>query len=132
MQTLTGHDELVAEVKGGGMHQSGPGARLAVHVDFNRHPREPLQRLVNLIVYLNPDWTEEDGSALELWSETERVQTVVPVFNRCVIFAATDRSFHGHPVPVARGLRRSIALYYYGRGAGELPEEHSTIWLDAP
>jgi hypothetical protein len=141
IEALTGHDELVAEPHGGGMHQSGPGARLDVHVDFNRHPELPLERLVNLIVYLNPGWTEEAGSSLELWTETERVRTIAPVFNRCVVFAASERSFHGHPVPVAGGIdaatgesrrRRSIALYYYGRGDGEPPEAHSTVWLDSP
>jgi hypothetical protein len=129
---ITGCDDLVASPHGGGMHQSGPGASLDVHVDFNRHPDQPLQRLVNLILYLNPGWTEADGSCLELWTETERARSIVPVFNRCVLFEASDRSFHGHPVPVAPGrLRRSIALYYYGRTGTELPEEHDTVWLEA-
>lgn len=128
IEELTGFDDLVADTHGGGMHQSGPGARLGVHVDFNVHPRLGLERLVNLIVFLNPGWTEENGGLLELWSETERVKTVLPLLNRCVIFSASERSFHGHPVPVADATRRSIALYYYGRTGEELPERHSTIW----
>ena len=139
IEELTGLADLIADPKGGGMHQSGPGARLDVHVDFNRHPRLPLERLVNLIVYLNPGWTADDGGSLELWSEKERVRSILPLFNRCVVSSTSRRSFHGHPVPVAAGIdpvtaeprrRRSIAVYYYGRRDGKLPKEHSTIWLN--
>jgi hypothetical protein len=138
IEELTGLDDLSADPHGGGMHQSGPGARLDVHVDFNRHPDLPLERLVNVMVYLNPAWTAEAGGSLELWTETEQVRSVLPLFNRCVVVSASQRSFHGHPVPVADGIdpatgetrrRRSIALYYYGRSSEELPERHSTIWL---
>jgi hypothetical protein len=137
VEALSGFDSLVADANGGGMHQSGPGARLGVHVDFNRHRELPLERLVNVIVYLNPGWTAGDGGSLELWTATDRVQTIVPLFNRCVVFSSSDRSFHGHPVPVAAGIdsatgetrrRRSIALYYYGRRSEGLPEPHSTVW----
>ena len=129
VEELTGLDALIADQHGAGMHQSGPGARLDVHVDFNRHPTLPLERLVNVLVYLNPEWTEDDGGALELWTETERVRSILPLFNRCVVFTASRHSFHGHPVPVAEGCRRrSIALYYYGRRGEALPERHSTIW----
>jgi hypothetical protein len=138
IEELTGLDDLLADPHGAGMHQSGPGARLDVHVDFNRHPRLPLERLVNLIAYLNPAWTAEGGGSLELWTETQRARSILPLFNRCVVFTTSQRSFHGHPVPVADGIdpatgevrrRRSIALYYYGRRSDRLPERHSTIWL---
>ena len=140
VEELTGLDELVPDPHGGGMHQNGPGARLDVHVDFNRHPELPLERLVNVIVYLNPSWTDQDGGTLELWTETERVRSIQPLFNRCVVLSASQRSFHGHPVPVAEGIdpatgetrrRRSIALYYYGRSGEDLPERHTTIWLSS-
>jgi hypothetical protein len=138
IEELTGFGDLIADPKGGGMHQSGPGAQLDVHADFNRHPQLPLERLVNLIVYLNPGWTDGDGGSFELWTESERVRSILPLFNRCVVSSTSDRYFHGHPVPVADGVdpatgetrrRRSIALFYYGRTGERLPERHSTIWL---
>jgi 2OG-Fe(II) oxygenase superfamily len=138
VEELTGLHHLVPDPHGGGMHQSGPGARLSVHVDFNLHPELPLERLVNVILYLNPDWDETAGGSLELWTESERARSILPLFNRCVVFSASERSFHGHPVPVAGGIdpatgetrrRRSIAMYYYGRRGEEPPERHSTIWL---
>jgi hypothetical protein len=63
-----------------------------------------------------------------------RERAVLPAFNRMVIFSTTERSFHGHPSPLAcpdDRSRRSLALYYYSAGR---PEEagavsgHGTVW----
>jgi hypothetical protein len=138
VEALSGIGELTADPHGGGMHQSGPGAFLDVHADFNRHRTLDLDRRVNAIVYLNPGWREEDGGLLELWNEGECVERVVPVFNRCVLFSTSETSFHGHPTPVGAGIdpatgtirrRRSIALYYYSPPVEARAEKHSTIWL---
>lgn len=123
---LVGSDVLVADIVGGGMHQSGPGAHLDTHVDFDRHPDTGWRRAVNLLVYLNHGWREEWGGCLELGEKPVRI---APEFNRTVVFRCSDHSWHGHPVPVADGhIRRSLAVYYYDpldmpEGAG-----HSTVW----
>jgi len=77
-----------------------------------------LERRLNLLIYLNKDWDEACGGALELWDTEmkQAVKSVTPMFNRCVVFSTTSQSFHGHPDPVAHPRdvsRRSIALYYY-------------------
>lgn len=137
VEELTGIAELTADAHGGGMHQSGPGAFLDVHADFNRHRTLDLDRRVNAIVYLNPGWLEEDGGLLELWSEHECMERIVPLFNRCVLFSTSETSFHGHPMPVHDGIdpatgatrrRRSVALYYYSPPIDGRAEAHSTIW----
>ena len=101
----------------GGFHCVGPQGRLNVHADFSHHARTGLERRVNLLLYLNPDWQPGYGGELKLYDESvQPVVTVEPVFNRCVIFATSDTSYHGHPEPMtAPGWfrRRSIALYYY-------------------
>jgi hypothetical protein len=46
----------------------------------------------------------------------QKVLSVAPIFNRCVIFNTDADSFHGHPDPLttpAHITRKSIALYYY-------------------
>ena len=123
---LIGVDHLVGDVVGGGMHQSGPGARLGTHVDFDRHPGTGWRRKVNLLLYLNHGWREDWGGCLELG---DKPVVIAPEFGRMVIFECSDRSWHGHPRPVAEGrIRRSIACYYYDPDDTPTGRGHSTVW----
>lgn len=110
-------DQLV----GGGIHMTGPGGRLDVHVDFNYLEDRKLHRRLNLLLYLNDPWPEEWGGQFQLWDkEVKRCEaTFDPIFNRCVIFETNEISFHGVvPVaPDARFPRRSFATYYYTKEA---------------
>lgn len=110
---LFGIDDLTADTYGGGMHMIPPGGKLDIHVDFNVHPNG-LYRRLNCLIYLN-DWDPADGGELELrQDEHTPLLKVAPVFNRTVIFATSDRSWHGHPTPTGEGFwRKSIAVYYY-------------------
>lgn len=77
-----------------------------------------LQRRLNMLIYLNKDWQPEWGGELELWDKQmqQKVRSVAPVFNRCVIFSTDADSFHGHPDGLTTPpdvTRKSIALYYY-------------------
>src|SRR3974390_2473208 len=58
---ITGIPNLLADERlaGGGIHVTGPGGRLDVHVDFNYLEDRQLYRRVNLLVYLNPVWDEK-------------------------------------------------------------------------
>jgi len=128
---------------GGGTHENREGQDLDPHVDFNRHPVENWHRRLNLIVYLNHEWSDAWGGSLELHtdprSRQDRVTLVTPLYNRCVIFETTEWSWHGFSrisLPDARKSqsRRSIALYFYTRErpADELSDTHSTIYVDRP
>jgi Rps23 Pro-64 3,4-dihydroxylase Tpa1-like proline 4-hydroxylase len=127
-------------MKGGGVHYTLPGGVLRVHADFTKHPAYPLDRRLNLLLYMNPIWEDAWGGHLDLW--TADMQTCVashpPIANRCVIFSTTATSFHGHPHPLScpEGMfRRSLAAYYYtsGRPEHEVPESGiQTLWQDLP
>jgi hypothetical protein len=128
---------------GGGTHENRPGQDLDPHVDFNRHPVEGWHRRLNLIVYLNREWDDAWGGALALHSDPraadDRVLTITPLFNRCVIFETTESSWHGFsriapPAQRADVSRKSVALYFYTRErpAEELADSHSTIYVDRP
>jgi hypothetical protein len=57
------------------------------------------------------------------------MQSILPIFNRCVVFNTTDASFHGNPNPVnhPQGVpRRSIALYYYTSTWDASKRDHTT------
>jgi Rps23 Pro-64 3,4-dihydroxylase Tpa1-like proline 4-hydroxylase len=124
---------------GAGLHQSPRSGFLDIHVDANKHPFDKkLHRRLNLIIYLNKDWKEEYGGAIELWSDDKlrpgQIQKkVLPKFNRAVIFATTRTSWHGvEQIKCPKNIsRKSIALYYYttDRPEEEMYEDSSVIWF---
>lgn len=141
LEGLTGIEGLIPDpyFTGGGLHQIERGGYLKIHADFNRHPKFNLDRRLNLLLYLNENWTEEYGGHLELWDKemTRCDRRILPTFNRCVIFNTTDVSFHGHPEPLAcpEGMtRKSLALYYYsnGRPDAEESQSHGTLVQPRP
>ena len=140
---VTGIPDLLydPDYVGGGTHENRHGQSLDAHVDFNYHPRTNWHRRLNLIVYLNREWGEDWGGALELhanpWSAAEnRTVSVAPLFNRCVIFETTESSWHGFSEialpPSKHGhSRKSFAIYLYTR---ERPREetappHATVYV---
>lgn len=137
LETLTGIDGLIPDpyFGGGALHQIVRGGFLQVHADFNWHPKLRLDRRLNVLVYLNRDWKAEYGGALELWDRemTRAERTILPIFNRTVVFSTTDTSYHGHPHPLAcpaTMTRKSVSLYYYsnGRPDEEKSPPHDTLF----
>lgn len=153
LSKVTGIPGLLADptLEGGGLHQSGPGGFLNIHTDFSMHHyHKNWRRRVNLILYLNPNWQEQWGGAIELWDKDVRqcVAKVPPLFNDALIFETNDISYHGFPEPLRcppGESRKSVALYYYtlepntnvsARSTnyrarpGDGPLQSAMIWLD--
>lgn len=123
LETLTGISGLIADPRlhGGGIHQVLPGGHLGVHADFTEHRYFGLDRRLNVLLYLNPQWQDDWGGHLELWQRdlSACARRLRPVLGRLVVFSTDASSFHGHPDPVAcppGTVRRSLALYYYSNG----------------
>jgi Rps23 Pro-64 3,4-dihydroxylase Tpa1-like proline 4-hydroxylase len=103
---------------GGGFHEIKTGGKLGIHADFRIHEKLHLNRRLNMIIYLNKDWKDEYGGNLELWDKKGKksLESIKPIFNRCVVFRTDATSYHGHPEPLNTPTdvtRKSIALYYY-------------------
>lgn len=120
LTAMTGIEGLVPDpgFVGGGLHETLAGGHLSVHADFNIHSALKLERRLNLLVYLNEDWSPDYGGELELWDKKMRAAAVsiAPVMGRAVVFNTTLQSFHGQPDPLRcppDRSRRSIATYYY-------------------
>lgn len=130
LEGLTGITGLVADTLGGGMHMTGEGGRLAMHRDFNVHPgRGGLERRLNVLLFLSPQWEREWGGVLYL-GEHRQVE-VLPLAGRMVIFECCDQSWHGHPEPITgEHWRKSLACYWYAPPRDTV-QAHGTIWQDA-
>ena len=137
---ITGIQGILAdrELSGGGIHITGPGGRLDVHVDFNYIEDRKLHRRVNLLLYLNPIWQESWGGQIQLWDrEVKRCEAAfAPAFNRCVIFETSHTSYHG-VTPITESAtvpRQSFATYYYTKEAPERWDGsvHGTIFKARP
>ena len=140
LEHITGIDELRSDPKtnGGGIHQTGPGGRLDVHVDFNYLPELQAFRRLNLLLYLNPQWDEAWGGHLELWDPRVEVchRSVAPVLNRCLIFETNNISYHGVTqvkCPPDKA-RKSYSAYYYTNSPPEDFEDdfHGTVFKARP
>jgi|LauGreDrversion4_2_1035121.scaffolds.fasta_scaffold84504_2 Rps23 Pro-64 3,4-dihydroxylase Tpa1-like proline 4-hydroxylase len=144
LENITGIEGLITNdinLQGAGIHRIKNGGYLQLHTDFNsyNHPSlGKLDRRINLLIYLNPDWKEEyNGSLCICDKETNTcVKKILPILNRCVIFNTSNKSIHGHPeklnVP-SNMSRQSIAVYYYTKNSNDLYDfegdtVHNTIW----
>jgi Rps23 Pro-64 3,4-dihydroxylase Tpa1-like proline 4-hydroxylase len=123
---------------GGGLNVTKRGGLLDVHVDGNYHDATGLNRRLNAILYLNPNYQTGWGGEFGIYDQTGEncVKKVEPLFNRLIIFNTHDKSFHGLPDPVnfpEHEERRSIILYYYTKEERKdseiiVTEPHSALW----
>ncbi len=144
LEKLTGIEDIVSgdiALEGAGIHRIKKGGYLKLHTDFNTYYNEKygkLDRRINLLIYMNPEWKEEYNGALCLCDKYKEVcvKKVFPILNRCIIFNTSHMSIHGHPevlnVPPDIS-RQSIAVYYYTPNENGIYDfegctEHSTIW----
>lgn len=107
-----------------------------MHVDFNKHSFLNLHRRLNLLIYLNEDWKEEYGGALELQHKDMLTPTkkILPMFNTAVIFSTTSFSYHGNPAVIncpENKSRKSLAYYYYSTERSDeiVLDKHSTLFI---
>ena len=138
LEKMTGISGLIPDpyFQGGGFHEISTGGLLGVHTDFRINEQLLLERRMNLLIYLNPEWQTLWGGQLGLWDPEMKneIQKIDPLFNRAVVFNTDAASYHGHPDPLACPpdvKRRSIALYYYTASKNILNElpANSTIYV---
>ena len=146
MSALTGIDDLISDptLFGGGTHENLAGQGLNVHVDFNIDERRMLHRRVNLLIYLNKEWDEAWGGAIELHSDpfnplADEWKSYLPLFNRAVLFETNEYSWHGFqrivlPPGKTHLSRKSFSIYLYtkDRPPEEVVAPHTTFYVPEP
>jgi len=124
IKKITGINNLIADygLHGGGWHMHGRNGKLNIHKDYSIHPKLKMERRINIIMYMTPNWQNEWGGGLEFWSNDEEkklpkncIKRISNEFNRAVIFDTTQNSWHGLPdsINCPEGIyRKSLAIYY--------------------
>lgn len=139
LEQMTGIPNLIPDPYfiGAGIHRTNNGGFLGIHADFNMHKRMYLERRLNVLIYLNPDWKPEYGGSFEVWTPDmkEKVAAYSPSMNRMCCFSTSSDSYHGNPEPINHPdgqPRLSIALYYYTATWSEDRIAHSTLFRPRP
>lgn len=127
LEKLTGLKRLIPDpyynTAYGYYHIVGTGGILASHVDHSRHSSLKVPHVLNLVVYLSPDWDEKDGGSLYLYDASGKKieQQFVCKANRAVIFACTPTAFHGVAPISKEARRRRHSLYFAYYSVDALP-----------
>lgn len=137
---VMGIDKLVPDsyFTGGGLNVTKKNGLLDVHIDGNYHDATGLNRRLNALIYLNPDWEQSWGGELGFYDKEGKtcVKKIAPLFNRLVVFDTHDSSFHGIPGKInfpENTSRKSILLYYYTKEKRPqdqvtIDKPHSALW----
>ena len=123
LRRISGAPSLQADLglHGGGIHMHKRGGKLNAHLDYSIHPKVKLQRKLNILLYLTPNWQKEWGGELCFFENSSNkvagklLKKIEPIFNRAVIFDVTKNSWHGLPKPINcphHISRNSLAVYY--------------------
>lgn len=113
---LTGIRDAVGDPRlyAGGISAMERGHFLNPHIDNSHDGDRENYRVLNLLFYITPDWKPENGGNLELWDEKVRERVEIPsLFNRLVLMATNDKSFHSVNEVKADRPRRCISNYYF-------------------
>jgi len=120
---------------GYGLHQGAHNSFLDIHIDYNLHPVKKRHRKLNFILFLNKQWEKDWGGNLELWDDKVQncIQSISPLFNRCVIFECSEISYHGYSrISVPGDITRKSYYQYYFIPAENDISFHDTIFKSRP
>lgn len=133
---ITGIDGLEPDptLYASGLSVMGEGDFLNPHLDNSHDGDQRRYRVLNLLLYLTPDWRPEHGGNLELWPPERKTPLVLPALaNRLVVMQTDRRSWHSvTPVRVDRA-RLCVSNYYFAaRSATGETYRHVTTFAGRP
>lgn len=111
LQALEPDEQLYA----GGISAMARGNYLNPHIDNSHDKFRRRYRVINLLFYVSPDWTEADGCNLELWPDGPRGRpiNIVSRFNRLVAMVTHQASWHSVSPNGAARTRCCVSNYYF-------------------
>lgn len=118
----------------GGISTMMRGHFLNPHLDNSHDLEQKNYRVLNLLYYVTPDWKAENGGNLELWDERVTTPLEIPsLFNRLVLMATNDRSWHSVNRVKTDGARCCVSNYYFSpHSPNGYETSHVTYFMARP
>jgi Rps23 Pro-64 3,4-dihydroxylase Tpa1-like proline 4-hydroxylase len=138
--------QLVAEIVGirqlepdpilyaGGLSMMLKDDFLNPHVDNSHDARRQRYRRLNLLYYVSPEWTLENGGNFELWDPTRsHPKVIVSRTNRLVVMETTKTSWHSVNKVNADRPRCCVSNYYFSKTSPDTTDYyHVTSFMGRP
>jgi Rps23 Pro-64 3,4-dihydroxylase Tpa1-like proline 4-hydroxylase len=85
------------------------------HLDNSHDKNREMYRVLNLLYYVTPDWSHEQGGNLELWDNgpKEPQREIASHFNRLVLMATHEKSWHSVSRVTVDRSRCCVSNYYF-------------------
>jgi Rps23 Pro-64 3,4-dihydroxylase Tpa1-like proline 4-hydroxylase len=98
----------------GGASMMFEGDFLNPHIDNSHDANRGKYRRLNLLFYVSPDWTLENGGNFELWdNKVSSPKSIISKFNRLVVMETNKQSFHSVSPVLTSNPRCCISNYYF-------------------
>ena len=123
------------ELYAGGLSLMAKGGYLRPHLDNSHDKDRGRYRVLNLLYYVTPGWTEADGGSLQLWDAGPKgaPRTIASHFNRLVMMATNRTSWHSVNEIQADGVRCCVSNDYFSALSPERADYfHATSFRAEP
>ena len=106
-----------ANLYAGGLSLMTKNNFLNPHLDNSHDKDRNLWRVLNLLYYVTPNWETENGGNLELWHHVlkNKKTTVTSKFNRLVVMATHQNSWHSVSEVHVDAIRCCVSNYYFSK-----------------
>ena len=111
LEAVYGDENLYA----GGLSLMGKDNFLNPHLDNSHDKDRKRWRVLNLLYYVTPNWTLENGGNLEIWPEglKKKQTTIESKFNRLVVMTTHQKSWHSVSKVLKDDVRCCVSNYYF-------------------
>lgn len=117
VEAITGIQKMVPDdhLYAGGISLMAQDNFLNPHLDNSHDKNREMYRVLNLLYYVTPDWSHNQGGNLELWDNgpKESQREIVAMFNRLVLMATHEASWHSVSQVRVDRSRCCVSNYYF-------------------
>jgi Rps23 Pro-64 3,4-dihydroxylase Tpa1-like proline 4-hydroxylase len=117
VEEITGIQDMVPDTHlyAGGISLMAQDNFLNPHLDNSHDKNREMYRVLNLLYYVTPDWSHENGGNLELWDNgpKEQQREITSHFNRLALMATHQKSWHSVSKVNVDRSRCCVSNYYF-------------------